>query len=162
MKKIIYLILLVWVDTYGAKSLGTHVHGSVGLDMAVEKNQILVLLKGPTESFLGFEYRPKTSEEKNKFQKLKHDFGPGLKKLLGVDNCDIKNNTFKQLFKGKNHSEIQIETYFNCESPLRGKKIAIKLKKYYPGMESIHLQLIREDGTVVNQKVKSQIFHLKL
>lgn len=48
-----------------------HVHGLIQLDIAVEQDKMLVILKCPAESLIGFEYRPKTDEEKKIVQKVK-------------------------------------------------------------------------------------------
>ena len=49
---------------FAKKNLSAHVHGSVHLDIATDKNQLLVMLKSPSESFLGFEYKAKSKKEK--------------------------------------------------------------------------------------------------
>ena len=49
---------------------GAHVHGQAKLDMAVDQNQLLVMVQAPAESFLGFEYQPKTDAEKKKVQQV--------------------------------------------------------------------------------------------
>ena len=58
---IIYFFLSVSCE---AKSLGAHVHGDVYLDVATDKNQLLVMLRTPSDSFLGFEYQASTNKEK--------------------------------------------------------------------------------------------------
>jgi hypothetical protein len=57
----LFLNLIISVNLY-ARDLSAHVHGDVFLDIATDKNQLLILLKTPSESFLGFEYKAKTSK----------------------------------------------------------------------------------------------------
>ena len=43
---------------------GKHVHGEVDVQIAVSKNKAEIAVKGPSESFFGFEHDPKTAAEK--------------------------------------------------------------------------------------------------
>ncbi|MCP4915091.1 MAG: DUF2796 domain-containing protein [Oligoflexia bacterium] len=152
------------LNTYGQKSLGKHVHGSIGLDIATDKKQILIMLKGPSDSFLGFEYKAKTKEEKEKLNKVKNLLTKKVTSLFGkeIESCKAKSPQFKQTFQGKGHSEVQLETYVECPDSVKGKTMEVQLISKFPRMETIHVQLLREDGSVVSKKFKKSKFELKL
>ena len=84
LKILSFSILFIFsISNIYAKGLGAHVHGSVRLDIAVEKNQLLVLLNTPAESFLGFEYKAKTKKEKDLVKKVKNEWEKNLLSYLG-------------------------------------------------------------------------------
>ncbi len=167
MKAINIFLLAAAIMPYSslAKNLEAHVHGSVNLDIATEKTQILVMLKSPAESFIGFEYKAKTNKEINLVKKVKNQWNNGLLKLLGnnaIKNCKITKSSWYQKFDSKNHSTIFAESYIKCNKLVKGKKLKISLKKIYKNIKQIHLQLIREDGTVINKKYTKEIFEISL
>jgi len=47
-----------------AASQTAHVHGEANLEVSIEGNRVLVSLHGPADGFFGFEYEPRTDEEK--------------------------------------------------------------------------------------------------
>ena len=117
MKKMLISLLLLQILSHPnlwAKSLGPHVHGSVHLDMATDKKQLLVMLKSPAESFLDFEYRPKTRKEKKLQEKVKSQWNQKLLNYLGpqtLKDCKITKSNWKQEFNGQTHSSIIAESY---------------------------------------------------
>lgn len=166
MKHILFLVAIAFPPTiFAAKNLGAHVHGSVGLDIAVEGNQILVMFNGPSESFLGFEYKPKTKEEKKKLEDLKVSLDKNLLKIIGTQqlgNCSQKIEKIEQFFQGEKHSEIRLEAYIKCKTDVKGKSLEVKLSQYYPNIRNIHIQLIREDGSVLNEESEKEQTIIKL
>jgi hypothetical protein len=133
-------ILLLWtllicssLNLY-AKSLGAHVHGLVNLDIAIDKKQMLVMLKTPSESFFGFEYKAKTTKEKLLVKQVKVDWTKNLLNYLGKDNlqdCKISSSEWVQKFNGKYHSNIIAEAYINCTNPLKSRSLSISFKQNY-------------------------------
>jgi len=60
----VFLSFFVFSTNAFSKNLGAHVHGHVSIDMAVDKNELLVMLNSPADNFLGFEYKAKSEKEK--------------------------------------------------------------------------------------------------
>lgn len=158
------ILLFLSTNIFAQKSLGKHVHGSIGLDIATDKKQILVMLKGPADSFLGFEYKAKSKEEKKKLTEVKNLLTKKVTTLFGkeIESCKAKSPKFKQTFQGKGHSEVHLETYIECSDSVKGKTMEVQLFSKFPRMETIHVQLLREDGSVVSKKYKNSKFELKL
>ena len=150
--------------SYAAEQLGAHVHGSVGLDMAAEGKQILIMLKSPADSFLGFEYKAKTKKEKALVKSVKATWMKNALSLVGGEaliGCTQGQSQWNLKLEGS-HSEITAEAYFNCNSNVAGRKLSVNLKEKYPRISTIHLQLLRSDGSALNKKIKSKKYIIKL
>ena len=148
-----------------AKNLDAHVHGSVKLDIASDKNQLLVMMKSPSESFLGFEYEAKNKEDKALVEKVRNEWKIELIKYLGaqaLNDCKITKSSWKQEFSGKRHSSIIAESYIQCDEKLSGRLLQVSFKKSYNNIHEVHLQLIREDGSVVSKEYKEDTFIIKI
>jgi hypothetical protein len=166
--KIILLIIYIIISSENVvaqKSLSAHVHGLVGLDLAVDKNEFLIMLKSPSSSFLSFEYKARSKKEVKQLGIVKKEWEENIIKFLGEDalkDCKIKSYEWKQEFSGENHSEILAESYIMCKKKLAGRELSINLKEKYPNISVIHLQLLRNDGTAVSKRFKKNIIKIKL
>jgi hypothetical protein len=162
--KFVTLVFLLFISQSAlAENLSAHVHGSVHLDMATNKKQLLVMLKSPSESFVGFESKAKTKKEKAKIKKAKSKWTKNLLTYLGknLSDCKITSSTWKQKFEGKAHSSILAEAYIDCEKKVAGRELNINFSSSYPNIKTIHTQLLRENGSVINKKYKND-FKIKL
>ena len=74
MAKLLILFFLGIVFSASAKNLSSHVHGLVRLEIAYEKNELLIMLSSPAESFLGFEYKAKTKKELELLTQVKKEW----------------------------------------------------------------------------------------
>lgn len=154
-----------WSSGNTSESLSAHVHGVVTMDVAGEKNQVLVLLKGPAESFLGFETKAKSKEQKTKLAQVKSKLTKGIKKWFGdktLKDCQPDKQKFQQVVTGKNHSEIHFESYLNCSSPVSKRELVIKLGQEFSRIQKTEVQIIRADGTFGSLKTKDKTFKIKL
>ena len=148
-----------------AENLRPHVHGVVDLDIAAENNQILIMLKSPADSFLGFEYKAKTKKEKALVQSVRKTWKTELLNILGIkkdSGCKVSSSDWKQEFQGETHSEIIAESIVECPKSVASKTLSISLIKKYPKIETIHLQLISHDGKTTSKKMKDDIFKINL
>lgn len=162
--KFLILSLLLTQSVFASKNLSAHVHGSVNLDIATDKKQLLVMVISPAESFLGFEYKAKTTEEKKIAQKAKNDWSNNIISYLGKDalkDCSIGSSKWEQHFEGKSHSRIEAEAVINCKELLSNRSLKIKLKSNYPRIKLIKLQLLRDNGSVENKQFSND-FEIKL
>lgn len=151
--------------TFSSTSLPAHSHGSVHLDIGAEGRQFLVMLKAPAESFLGFEYSPKNETEKQALHELKKSWNKSLFLLIEAKDfkdCKISNSKIEQEIEEEGHSDIGAEATVTCEKDILGRSLSVELKKRYKRINTIFVQLIRSDGTVLNQKFDQNSFSLKL
>lgn len=165
--RIVYAFFLLSLASkiFSNTSLPSHSHGSVHLDIGVEGKQFLVMLKSPAESFLGFEYSPKSEKEKQALQELKMSWNKNLLLLIEAidfNDCKISNSKIEQDVESEGHSDISAEAIIICEKDVSGRSLSVELKKSYKRINTIFVQLIRADGTALNQKFDQSSFTLKL
>ena len=157
MKFVIVILFVTFsIQPLPSKNLSAHVHGKVRLDLATEGRQLLVLLKSPSESFLGFEYKAKSENEKKLVLKVKKEWNESLLSYFGsnsLKDCKITSSQWQQRFEGESHSNIEAEAYINCEHRLAGRTLKVELKEKHKDIKVIHLQLLKEDGTVLNKEI---------
>ncbi len=164
MEKIIALVLLL---TYSLNSAGldAHVHGRVELDIATDRNNLLILLKAPSESFVGFEYKALSSKEKLHVKKIKKQWKENILDYFELENfkdCNVESSKWKQLFSGISHSSIIAESNIKCMKPLKSRGLRISLKKHFYKIRSINIQLLRENGSILKKEYKQNVFQVNL
>ncbi|MBC7538151.1 MAG: DUF2796 domain-containing protein [Bacteriovorax sp.] len=144
-------------------ALGAHEHGSIKLGMAVEKNIVDIDLDGPTESFISFEYLPKTDKEKKVFANVQDQWNKNLFELISFDkklNCKITEASFKQIIDEKEtaeaqakiknaakkeagvHSDIEAKAKVTCSADLAGSSVEISLKKHFKNIKKLTVEVI--------------------
>lgn len=146
-----------------AKSFGAHTHGEANLDFAVENKTLLIMLSSPSESLLGFEYRPRTKEEKNSVKSLENSWNKDLFGLFNglQSNCSIADKKFEIKYDGASHSSIEAESYIECQDVVTGKEISISLFDQFKKLKKIKIQHIKADGKSISL-IKTKSFKLKL
>jgi hypothetical protein len=159
--------LLFSVQTMaGEHSLGAHEHGAIKLGMGVEKNIVDIDLDGPTESFISFEYLPKTEKEKKMFAAVENQWNKKLFELITFDkklNCKITQTSFKQVIDQKEtaeaqskikdaskkesgvHSDIEAKAKVTCAADLVGSNVEIALKKYFKNIKKLNVEVISNE-----------------
>ena len=162
---ILILSIQIFSGNLRAKGLDAHVHGSVLLDIAMEKKQLLLMLKTPSSSFLGFEYKAVSEKDKKIVNRTKSEWNTHLLSYLGKEelkDCHIKKSKWKQKISGKAHSSIIAESLIQCDKPLRGRTLNISFREKYKLINNIKIQLLREDGSILIKKFSKNIFNIKL
>ena len=74
MKLQLYLFIVAVIyssPVFAESSLSAHLHGHLELNVAADGKKLFVEVHSPTQSFLGFEHRPKTDQQKNYGLQLK-------------------------------------------------------------------------------------------
>ena len=144
------------------KHLSAHVHGEVKLDISANKQDILIEMESPAESFLGFEHKPKTPKEKSMVAKVKEDWSARLPARFSLSDCKILKSHWRQKFSGKHHSAIIAGAHVRCPKPLVGRVLNISLKKDYPAIDAIHLRLVGENNFNKQKEFSSPSFEVPL
>jgi hypothetical protein len=145
-------------------SLDAHVHGAISLDIAVDKGEVLIMVKSPAASFLGFEYKAKTKAEKEKVKKVKDFFTKTPQKIFEGDSlksCSVTSSDWKQSFHGKSHSSVYSEIYLKCGEKISGAKVKLALFKVFPLIESIQIQVMSEKMNI-SKKIHNNKFVISL
>lgn len=145
---IIYGLLVAGEAFSREHSLAAHEHGRVKLAIVVEKNLVDIDLDGPSESFIGFEYLPKTLKEKEIFNETKDLWEKNLFNILTFDKklgCKIREADFKQIIgkKDKNdHSEVEAKASVLCSENPSGSNLIISLKKVFKNIKKLTVEFI--------------------
>jgi hypothetical protein len=161
MKLFLLLFLLVpytaWSQGHG---LGAHEHGAIKLGIAVEGKTIELSIDGPSESFIGFEYRPKTAQEKAVFDKAKNLWTKDFFKLVNFDKnlgCSIVSSTFEQVGgttefkKGESkkeegvHSDIEATIKIACAKDVTETKAIVSLKKHFKNIKKLTAEVLGKE-----------------
>ncbi len=152
------------------KGLGAHSHGSIELDIAVEGKVIEVEIDGPSESFLGFEYKPVTDKEKKSFSEAEALWTKELltklfvlDKKLGCTTSEIK---FEQELEDhdKNekkeagvHSDIEAKAKITCMQELKGETLTVNVKKHYPKIKKLTIDLVATETKKIEASNSQEI-----
>ena len=153
------------------KSLGAHEHGAVKLELAVVGKTIDIDIDGPAESFLGFEYIPKTTKEIKTFQKAESLWTKDLlTKLFVLDKklgCLSSDVSFKQSIEetvSKStkkesgvHSEIEAKAIITCIQDLTGQNVLVSVKKYYPHVKKLSIDVMGSETKSYKARTTEEI-----
>lgn len=169
MKKFLLVLLSTLLSSQIAqaephgKSTGAHSHGSIKIEMAIEGKNIDIDIDGPAESFLGFEYAPKSNKEKKIWANSEILWKKELiTKLFILDSdlgCTISEASFVQEID-KNHSDIEAVAKINCTKDLAGQSLIIALKKHFPKIKKLTLELVGSEIKTIDIKSNNQTIKL--
>ena len=88
MKLQLYLFVVAVLfssPVFAKSSLSAHLHGHVELNVAADGKTLFVEVHSPSQSFLGFEYRPKTDQQKNLWSTVKNQWEKKTSELFQID-----------------------------------------------------------------------------
>ena len=178
---ILYTLLISGLALAHEHSLGAHEHGSIKLGMAVEKNSVDIDLDGPTESFISFEYLPKTENEKKMFNDVKILWEKHFLELVTFDkklNCKISEASFKQIIDEKEtaeaqakikdtkkkeegvHSDIEAKAKISCSREIAGTNVQVSLKKQFKNIKKLTVEVISTETKSVEITKPVQSFKI--
>lgn len=157
MKNLFVTALLMTLSTSIAtanSNLKGHHHGNAKVEISADQNEIEIDFDAPSESILGFEHKPKTPSEKNAFNEAKNlwekevvmqifHIAPALGCVVSKSKFEQDENHYKGI-KDKNapvHSEIEAELKLKCKNPVANSELMINLKKVYPKIQKLHIEL---------------------
>lgn len=159
------------------KSKGAHVHGTIKIEMAVEGKSLDLSIDGPAESFVGFEYTPKTANEKKAWSDAESTWNKQLlSKLFILDKslgCKIVSASFKQEVEEADsinsreakkeagvHSDINAEAKVTCSKDLAGQNLVVALKKNFPKIKKLAVELLGTETKTIDINSDEQTIKL--
>ena len=158
---IIFTLLTSLTGHSEERSLHAHEHGAIKVGMAVEKNTVEIDIDGPAQSFLGFEYIPKTSNEKKIFARQEAQWTKNFESLIAFDKklkCKITEASFKQVIDEKEtkeakgsgvHSDIEAKAKLTCANDVSGSLVTISLRKSYKNIKKLSIEVIGNETKIV-------------
>lgn len=178
MKEIISLLIVAVVffspPVNAESSLGAHLHGHAKLNVAADGETLLVEIHSPSESFLGFEHRPETDQQKSLWTSIKNQWENQTQELIQFDpslSCEVTNAHMEMHFEEEGeshhddhhheehsnhddqetlmgvHSEIKADAIFLCREEIKDTQLVVWLKKYFHNIEQIEVQVLPNLGT---------------
>jgi hypothetical protein len=148
-------------DGHKHHNLSAHEHGVVKLAFALEGKTIDIEVDGPSESFLGFEHKPTSTDDKLAYNRASELWNKEiLTKVIMFPsnlNCQIETSKFIQNFsdpaetknkKSGEHSEIEATAKLTCNGgSFKGADVKIGLKDKFPNIKKLKLDIIDADKT---------------
>jgi|GEM_PF-794828 len=174
------LTLILSSNVYAEGSLHAHEHGSIVLETSVEGKVATFSVDGPAESFLGFEYAPKSNKEKKVFNDVKNLWTNKFFELVSFDKtfgCTLSEGKFEQLLEEEHkeekdhkdhkkdkeegiHSDIEASIKVTCSKDLKGAKVVVQLKKHFKHIKKLKMELVGNE--IKSFDVKSNAFEVTL
>ncbi|NOT79970.1 MAG: DUF2796 domain-containing protein [Bacteriovoracaceae bacterium] len=159
-------------------SLGSHEHGSIQVGIAIEGSSAEIDIDGPAESFLGFEYAPKTSKEKKIFKDFQTKWTQNLESMIAFDkqlNCKVTEASFEQEVEKEEvesktkanekkesgvHSDIEAKAKITCAKNISGSMLTISLKKVFKNIKKLTVEVVGADTKKVEITQAVQSFKI--
>lgn len=144
------------------KSLHAHEHGAIKVGMAIDNKTVEIDIDGPAESFLGFEYLPKTAKEKKIFSDLQAQWTKNLDSFIAFDkklNCKVIEANFMQVSEGI-HSDIEATAKLSCDQNLSGSDVVVSLRKVFKHIKKLSVEIISNETKTVEISKPIQTFKI--
>ena len=149
-------------DKHGDKkkeSLSAHEHGVSKMNIVQDHHKLLIEIEMPGHDVVGFEYKAKTKEDKNKVKQALML----LKKPINVinlpnkANCDLR-DSHSHIIVEKNHTEFRAEYSFLCKDIDKVNTIGMNVFKTFKNSKKINLNVVGEKSSsivVINKSMKT-------
>ena len=181
---VILVLLLAFtseVVVAGEHALGAHEHGAIKIGLAIDKNIVEIDIDGPAESFLGFEYLPKTAKEKKLLSDLKIQWTKKIETYFAFDkklNCVTNTASFEQVIDEKEtaeaqaklktgdkkesgvHSDIEAKAKLTCAQNLSGTNLTISLRKSFKNIKKLSAEILSNETKSVEIVKDIQVVQL--
>jgi len=187
-----YLAIVFFASpVFAESSLSAHLHGHVKLNMAADGKTLFVEVHSPSQSFLGFEQKPQTDQQKSIWNAVKNQWENKISELFQIDSsleCKVSKAHMEMHFEEKEehhhhdeankihkeepyderehhshqgeepltgeHSEIKAEAMFLCSKDIKDLQLIVRLKKHFPNIEEIEVQVLPNSGVPYSKTLK--------
>lgn len=130
-----------------------HVHGVAHMDLAVDGNTLSVSLEMPLDSAIGFEYLPKTDQQKaamaeatETLKKAAELFTPTAAAECTVESVEVENPFPDGKAKADGHADFDADYVFHCAKPAALKGLETNLFKRVSRLHRIEVQRATAGG----------------
>lgn len=136
-------------EHHAQASVAAHVHGEAALNIVIDGALILAEFISPLENLLGFEHKPTTPEQKQAFQDLQQNLMDyqALFELIDASCTQIEQHTTSP-FSQANHAHAEWHSEYHLQCSVIDETVSIKPQLFsaYPGLETLTVQMITEQG----------------
>lgn len=133
---------------------GAHEHGTGLLDMALEGETLVIMLKSPAANLLGFEHRPATdaehaaiAEARRQLEQPQPLFGLPPAADCSVQSADLHSPLFAASEAAQAHADIEASYTFSCGAPASLDRLDLSgFFKAFPNTEQLQIQATAPAG----------------
>jgi len=145
------------LSTQAQAGKAAHVHGLMHLDIAVDKQLLIVQMESPLDSLLGFEHRPRTPAQRQAADALlkRMDDGATLFKPDAAAQCVLMETRIesavlqstapaagsKDADKKSEHADLDASYEFSCTHPDKLTAVEIGLFDTFKRLQKIEVQV---------------------
>lgn len=151
-KWVLALGLIISSRVFAEGALHAHEHGSIDFEVAVEGKTAEFAMKGPAESFIGFEHAAKTAKEKKVLADTASMWNTKFFELISFDknlNCTTSMAKFEHIMDKGNHSEIEAGIKVTCEKDLKATKISVNLRSYFKKIKNLKMEIVGSETRAI-------------
>lgn len=120
------------------------------LDLVMDGEVLMLHLKSPLMTFLGFEYQPETEQQKAIYQAMLQQLEV-LEVLLMVEGstCQAESIGIMDFFANQDeagHANIDVSYFLRCEQSNESIGLKINLFDIYNSLETLQVQMVLPTG----------------
>lgn len=170
-----YLTFLLLFSSPVLQALPAHVHGKAQLQVAIEGNEIHLVLESPLDNFLGFEHSPKNDQQRQLVKSMAAQLRQAGKLFVTPKDCECHVKTVKlsspvlapELLGNHHktepdahqlsaqdedsHAGLEAEILLNCGNSEALNMIDVQLFKSFPSLHELQVEMVTVKGQSVTQ-----------
>ena len=141
---------------FAAQPLGSHQHGVVQVDIAVDTNRINVQMSSPLDNLLGFERAPRNAAERGRVEAMVTTLRGALFVVDPAGSCRsgavqlssaaLKLGEPDPAEQQAGHADLDASFEFECGAAARADFIDTRLFERFAGIQRIDVQLVTPRG----------------
>jgi hypothetical protein len=143
---------------------GTHEHGSAHIDIVVEANTLVLVLRLPGMDAVGFEHLPTTTAQQEAVAQVKAQLAHSAEIFIpsAAAQCHATDTQVHTHGLDSAHTEFSVEAQFQCEQPTHLKDVRFNVFSLFPALEKIQVQSVSVSGqhAVLLKRAHEPLIHL--
>lgn len=133
-----------------------HHHGRLSVSIVVDGKELVVLLEGPAEHFLGFEHAPRTTDEKATLRDAVDSFDETpLLAPVAAAKCERiatgDHSNSDALTGSGHHWEFELQWTWRCEEPEHVRALVVEGADRVTGVDGAEITVITNGGQGYSQ-----------
>lgn len=135
---------------------GAHLHGQLEVNIARDGNSLEIAMESPLHNLLGFEYQPKTAQEKEAFAAMLGQLEAAQSFIFQAKaSCKLEDSSIQIgghdaaefLEHGESgHNDLMADYHFSCENLDAAPELATRIFALYPETQAVTVNLLTEKG----------------
>jgi hypothetical protein len=163
---ITFLILMLAVSSQAQSRMSSHMHGVAFATLAVDGNNVVLVLESPANNLLGFEHEPSARMQQQLLEKTLSDLAnpDRIIQLPSLAFCHYVDAEIESPFSSRTinngHSDFYISYEFKCRQPTQLSSVDFTVFKTYPRLKMIKVQWISSSnmGYATLNKAQNKLF----